>query len=152
MINIIAAMTKTGVIGNGNKLPWNIPDELKHFRQMTLDTTVIMGMRTFESIGKPLPKRNNIILNPEPISIAGTDVCQSISQAVGIAKGYGKEIFVIGGAYTYAQFLPLADRLYISYIKHDYPGNVFFPTINLDTWKMTKHIRHEEFDFFMYER
>jgi dihydrofolate reductase len=149
---LIAAMTKNGVIGKGNELPWNIPDELKNFRRLTLDSTVIMGYRTFQSIGRPLPKRNNIILSPEALDIPGVDVCTSLDQAVSIAQAYGKKIFVIGGAYTYAQFLPIVDRLYISYIKQDYDGDVFFTTVDWSAWEPVQHIDYPEFEFVEYRR
>jgi len=161
-IYIITAMTKTGVIGKGNELPWNIPDELKHFRRMTQDSTVIMGKRTFESIGRLLPKRHNIILSvQDPIFLdllstqpaTGTtiDICESVNQALDKAKSYGKDIFIIGGAYTYAQFLSIADRLYISYIKKDYEGDVFFPAFDLSRWNVIERIDYPEFEFVMYE-
>lgn len=152
MMYLIAAMTKEGVIGKGNQLPWNIPDELKNFRRLTLDSTVIMGLRTFESIGRPLPKRHNIVLSPEKSTIPGVDVCLSVEQALEVAKSYGKNIFVIGGAYTYAQFLPLVDRLYISYIKQNYEGDVFFPAVNWNEWEIVEQIDYPEFEFVEYKR
>lgn len=152
MIYLITAMTKNGVIGKGNQLPWNIPDELKNFRRLTLDATVIMGYKTFLSIGKPLPKRHNIVLSPEPLTIAGVDVCTSIDQALHVAQSYGKDIFVIGGAYTYAQFLPSVDRMYISYIKHDYDGDIIFPSVNWSDWKVVNRIDYPEFEFVEYGR
>lgn len=159
---IITAMTKSGVIGKGNELPWNIPDELKNFRRLTQGSTVIMGKRTFESIGRPLPKRHNIILSPELFDITkflngqipdGTtvDICESVNQALDKARSYNKDIFIIGGAYTYAQFLSIADYLYISYIKHNYDGDVFFPTLDLSQWEETERIDYPEFEFVVYK-
>lgn len=152
MINIIAAMTRSGVIGKGNALPWNIPEELKHFRTQTLDSTVIMGKRTFESIGRPLPKRHNIVLSTTQDVIENVVVCTSVQDAILQADKIGKNTFVIGGAYTYAQFIPIADRLYISYIKHDYEGDVYFPAINWDEWTITHRIDYPTFEFVLYER
>lgn len=152
MINIIAAMTRSGVIGKGNSLPWNIPEELKHFRTQTLDCTVIMGKRTFESIGKPLPKRHNIVLSQTQDLIENVVVCTSVQDALSQADKIGKNTFVIGGAYTYAQFIPIADRLYISYIKQDYEGDVYFPVINWEEWTITHHIDYPTFEFVLYER
>lgn len=152
MINLIAAMTHEGVIGNGNQLPWNIPDELKHFRTTTQGCTVIMGMRTFESIGRPLPNRHNIVLNTVEKIIDGVDVCTSAEQALQVAQGYNKDIFIIGGAYTYAQFLPLVDQMYISYIKHSYTGDVFFPPIDWAQWQEVQRIDYPEFEFVLYKR
>lgn len=152
MIIIISAMTKAGMIGKGNALPWNIPDELKHFRRMTQGQTVIMGQRTFDSIGKPLPNRHNIVLNPAITLIPGAYVCQSIDQALEIAQSFDKNIFIIGGAYTYAQFLSKADYLYLSYIKQDYEGDVFFPVVDWSKWKIVEKIDYPEFEFVSYKR
>lgn len=152
MIYLIAAMTKEGVIGKGNQLPWNIPAELKHFRKSTQGSTVIMGRRTFESIGRPLPNRHNIVLSPPDLVVSGVDVVKSIDQALDVAYGYGKDIFVIGGAQVYAQFLPLVDCLYISYIKYAYEGDVFFPSCDWYKWKEVERVDHNEFEFVVYRR
>ena len=152
MITIIAAMTKSGVIGKGNKLPWHIPDELKNFRRLTQGSCVIMGRRTFESIGRPLPNRHNIILSPPDLCVSGVDVCQSIESALQIARAYEKDIFVIGGAYTYAQFLSIAHRLLISYIKHDYEGDVYFPPFDESLWRVVERVDYLEFEVVTYER
>lgn len=152
MISIISAMTRSGVIGKGNALPWNIPDELKNFKRLTQGSTVIMGKRTFESIGRPLPNRNNIVLVEQGWQAVGVMSCHSVDEALEKARSYENEIFIIGGAYTYAQFLPLADRLLISYIKQDYEGDVFFPALNLAEWKIMEQIDYPEFEFIAYKR
>lgn len=152
MIYLIAAMTKQGVIGKGNELPWNIPDELKHFRNTTRGATVIMGMRTFQSIGRPLPNRQNIVLSPTDIIIPGVDICTSVDHALTVAHGYQKDIFIIGGAYTYAQFFDVVDRMYISYIKHDYDGDVLFPTVDWNAYNIVQRTDHPEFEVVVYER
>ncbi len=152
MIKIITAMTKSGIIGKGNELPWNIHDELKHFRRTTQGHTVIMGSKTFDSIGRPLPNRNNIVLCAEKRTIDGVAVCHSVEEALEKAQSYNYDIFVIGGAYTYAQFLDLADEMYISYIKQDYPGNVFFPQVDWSLWKEKSREDFSEFEFIVYER
>ncbi|MCB9493789.1 MAG: dihydrofolate reductase [Epsilonproteobacteria bacterium] len=152
MIAIITAMTKDGVIGRGNALPWHIPDELKYFKKITQGQTVIMGKRTFESIGRPLPNRHNIVLAPEDTSLEGVCVCSSVQQALSVAQTYGKDIFIIGGAYTYAQFLERVDRLYISYIKHAYEGDVFFPAVEWNSWKEVERCDYPEFVSVMYQR
>lgn len=152
MINLIAAMTHEGVIGNGNQLPWNISDELKHFKQTTQGCTVIMGSKTFESIGRPLPNRHNIVLNAVEKKIDGVDICTSAEQALQAAQRYGKDIFIIGGAYTYAQFLPMVDQMYISYIKHNYAGDIFFPSVDWAQWQEVQRIDYPEFEFVLYKR
>ena len=152
MIALIAAMTTQGVIGKGNELPWNIPDEMKHFRTTTQGCTVIMGMRTFESIGRPLPNRHNIVLNTQNISLEGVDVCTSVEQTLQVAQSYEKDIFIIGGAYTYAQFLNIVDRMYISYIKNNYDGDVLFPAVDWNQWEAIRKTDHPEFEVVVYER
>src|SRR5580692_5804034 len=152
MISIITAMTLSGVIGKGNALPWHIPDELKNFRRLTQDSSVIMGKRTFESIGRPLPNRNNIVLGPPDWQVLGVTVCHSIDESLEIAQSFGKNIFVIGGAHVYAQFLPLAQRLVISYIKQEYEGDVFFPAFNLSEWNSVEKIDYPEFEVVTFER
>jgi dihydrofolate reductase len=152
MITIISAMTKSGVIGKGNALPWHIPDELKNFRRLTQDSTVIMGRRTFESIGRPLPKRNNIVLSLPGWQASGVIVCQSIDESLEVAQSFGRDIFVIGGAQTYVQFLPLAHRLLLSYIKQDYEGDIFFPDFNLSEWNIVERVDYPEFEVVTYER
>lgn len=154
MMYLITAMTKTGIIGVENKLPWNIPVELKNFKRLTLDQTVVMGRRTFESIGKPLPQRYNIVLSTPDLVIPDEQgiVCQTIDQAIQAARLHGKNIFIIGGANTYAQFLPLVDRLIISHIKADYQGNVYFPPIDWSLWKIIEHVDYSEFELITYAR
>ncbi len=156
MICLIAAMTHKGIIGKGNALPWNIPDELKYFRRCTQGATVIMGARTYESIGRPLPNRYNIVLGPVGLHIPGVDVCHSVDAALVAAEAWrkanGGEIFIIGGAYTYAQFLPLVDRLYISYIKHDYDGDVFFPPVDWSAWHEVERTDYPEFECVVYQK
>jgi dihydrofolate reductase len=152
MMYLIAAMTTNGVIGKGNELPWNIPDEMKNFRQLTTGTTVIMGTKTFESIGRPLPNRHNIVLGPQGLHIAHVDVCNSVKQALATAQTYAKDIFIIGGAYTYAQFLPLVDRMYISYIKQNYEGDIMFPEVDWSAWKIIERVDYPEFERILYQR
>ena len=152
MIALITAMTKDGVIGKGNALPWNIPDELKYFRKITNGHTVIMGFRTFQSIGKPLPNRNNIVLSDQEIIVPGIIVCTSVDRALEVALSLGRDIFVIGGARTYEQFLPLIDRMYISYIKKAYVGDVYFPQIDWSVWKEIERFDYPDFEAVVYQR
>jgi dihydrofolate reductase len=152
MISIITAMTRERVIGDNNKLPWHIPEELKLFRRITSGHTVIMGKRTFESIGKPLPNRNNIVLSSTEHTSQDVHWAKNISDALQAAQGYNKEIFVIGGAQVYQQFLPLADRLLISYIKYNYPGTILFPEFNINEWQKSTTEIYPDFDFVTYLR
>lgn len=143
VISIVAAMGKNRVVGKNNKLPWYLPADLKHFKELTLGKPVIMGKKTFESIGRPLPKRINIVLtrnenfNPQDCLTA-----HSVEEALKSA-GEAKEVMVIGGASVYAQFLPRTDRIYLTLIDADFEGDTYFPEINPQEWKETQRIENE---------
>jgi len=151
-VALIAGMTKERVIGKGNDLPWKLPEDLKNFKEVTEGQTVVMGKNTLESIGKPLPNRNNIVLNQERIEIAGVDVCTSIPEALEKAKSYGQKVFIIGGASVYVQTIDLVDTMHISYIKNDYEGDVFFPEFSEAEWVRVKEKEFKEFLFVTYKR
>lgn len=138
-VSLIAAMTHSGVIGRQNQLPWNIPEELQYFKSMTVGKTVVMGRKTFESIGRPLPKRRNLILtqqqdfNPE-----GCEVCHSVEAVVDCVRDE-EELMVIGGAQVYQAFLPIATRVYRSLIAGDYTGDTYFPELD-SSWRVVSEV------------
>ena len=147
-------MTKNRVIGKDNSLPWHIPEDLKNFKELTTENTVIMGRKTWESIPekfRPLPNRNNIVISRN-LSAEGADVCSSVKEALEKAKSYGKEIFIIGGSSIYEQFLPLTDKMYISYLKEEYAGDTYFPNFNKEDWEIIERKDFAEFEFIVYER
>ncbi len=152
MINIIVAMAKNRVIGKNNKVPWNIPDELLHFKKLTTGNTVIMGRKTFESIGKPLLHRNNIVISTSLPPTKGIDVCASIDEGIMKAKMYGKDIFIIGGAQIYEQTISLAGKMFISYVKKEYDGDAFFPEFDENDWHIEKKEDHSEYEMVVYAR
>lgn len=154
-------MAKNRVIGRDNDLPWHIPEDLKYFKAMTLGKPVIMGRKTFESLGgKPLPGRANIIISRSNYSAGDlpvfTDVSAAIEHARKSAIGTGvKEIMILGGAQIYELALPLTDRLYLTEIERDYEGDTFFPTFNATDWRETARTHHEgdpAFSFVTYDR
>ena len=151
-MNIIAAMTKDRVIGKENKLIWNIPVDLKNFRNITSGNTVIMGRKTFESIGNPLPNRHNIVVSSSMQHVDGIDVCKDIKEALAKAKEYGKEIFIIGGSSIYRQTVPFADKMYISWVKKYYHGDAYFPDFDIVEWEVIEEKNFPEFDFVVYKR
>jgi dihydrofolate reductase len=130
MISIICALGKNRAIGKQNKLLWNLPGDMKHFRETTKGHTVIMGKNTHLSIGRPLPNRTNIVISKpeEHFEAAGCLAAHSIDEALELAKKQAGEIFIIGGGMIYSQFLPLADKLYLTLVD-DAPADadVFFP-------------------------
>jgi len=150
---IICALARNRIIGKDNKLPWSISEDLQNFKRLTMGNTVIMGKKTFESIGgKPFPGRNNIVLNFIKEEIPGVIVCTSIPEALDKAREYDKDIFICGGASIYKQFLPFADKMYLSHIKKEYEGDTYFPEFDELEWEVVKREDHEEFEFVEYER
>lgn len=152
IISLIAAMSKNRVIGIDNHLPWHIPEELQHFKKMTMGKPLIMGANTFESIGrKLLPGRTTIILTKNTeLTGDGFIVAHSIPDAIA-AAGNVPEIMVIGGASIYAQFLPLAQRIYLTIIPTEYIGDTFFPELDEQRWRMVSQEHYAKFDVNIYE-
>ncbi|MDD3480640.1 MAG: dihydrofolate reductase [Patescibacteria group bacterium] len=127
-ISIIVATAKDRAIGKDNCLLWDIPADLKHFKELTSGHPVIMGQKTFESIGRPLPGRTNIVLCKEGVSNEGCITVNSIPEAIRRAKSVdNEEVFIIGGGSIYAQTLELADRLYLTLVEGDYGADTYFP-------------------------
>src|SRR3989344_1232938 len=134
-ISIIVAIDENGLIGRRNGLPWKLPADLKHFKTLTSGHTVIMGRKTYDSIGKPLPNRTNIVVSKsDDLQIDGCITVKSPEEALK-ASLENQEIFVIGGAEIYRQFLPLAQTIYMTEIHNKFDGDIFFPTIDYDEWK-----------------
>ncbi len=143
IISIIVAIGKNRVIGINNSLPWNLPADLKHFRQITLGKPVIMGQKTFESLGRPLPDRINVILTlDENFQAQGCVIARSIQEALDKMKD-AKEVMIIGGASIYKQFLPLADRMYLTLIEEDFEGDAYFPEFDWNDWGEIERIENK---------
>lgn len=155
-IKLIAAISQNGCIGQNNKLPWHIPEDLKHFKELTAGKIVLMGRTTFESIlgylGKPLPNRTNIVITHQHHYAvpAGVEVFTSIDEA--LRAHPNDDIMVIGGAQIYAQTIDLADTLYLTEVHQTVMGDAFFPTIENTKWKETAREQHEGFDFVTYQK
>lgn len=141
-ISLIAAMTKNRVIGYNNTLPWDLPDDFRHFKRTTLYKPVIMGRATFDSLGGPLPGRQNIIITRnEALRIKDCDIVHSLQEAL-ILAGEAPEVMIAGGAQVYALALPLADRLYLTIIDCELGGDAFFPEFDLSEWNETARVDH----------
>lgn len=143
-ISIIVAVAKNNVIGDKGKLLWHIPEDLKNFKKITLGHHILMGQKTYESIGKPLPKRVNIILSHEKkFKAKGCFVFNSLNDALSFVKKRNqKELIVIGGETIYKLILPKAKKIYLTKIYKSYEGNVKFPKLNLSNWKETFNEKH----------
>ncbi len=159
-ISIVAAMAENRVIGKDGKLPWRLPDEMKHFVRLTTGHTVVMGRKTFESIGsKPLPNRRNIILTRDTNYTApGIETTVSILDAINMAESNG-EVFICGGEQAYQDALHLADNLYLTLVHAHPDGDAHFPDFAPADWCLTDQTRHEPddrheyaFTFHRYER
>jgi dihydrofolate reductase len=158
-ISLIAAMSENRVIGIYNKLPWHLPADLRHFRRLTTGHPVIMGRRNYESIGKPLPNRTNIVVTRNPdYRAAGCLVTHSLDDAMNSA-GNDSEIFIIGGAEIYRQAFDRANRIFITLIHARIEGDTYFPEFEGPPWREISRERHERdennpysFSFLIYER
>ncbi|WP_336731002.1 dihydrofolate reductase [Chryseobacterium sp. VD8] len=145
MTTIVVAMGEKNEIGFENQLLWHLPKDLKHFKEITSGHPVIMGRKTYESIGKPLPNRTNIVVSrktdwfEEGILIVG-----SIKEAVKFAKKIDEEVFIIGGGKIYEQTMDIVDKLEITLVRADLQADTFFPKIDPKIWKKTDEICHEK--------
>ena len=135
LVSVVAALARNRVIGVNNTLPWRLPEDLKHFKALTLGHHLIMGRKTYESIGRPLPGRTTVIVTRDPAYRAqGCLMATSIDAAID-ACGGDPELFFVGGAQLYAQVLPRADRLYLTEIQADYAGDAWFPEFDPALWR-----------------
>lgn len=135
MLSIIVAVADNGVIGSGNQLPWRLPDDLKHFKALSLGKPVVMGRKTYDSIGKPLPGRLNIIVSRKlDLQIAGCQVVSSLAEAIAAAGG-APEIVIVGGADIYRQVLPQVATIHLTRVHADIPGDVQFPKLAENEWR-----------------
>lgn len=140
IISIIAAVSRNNVIGHGGRLPWRIPEDLRAFKRRTTGHFVVMGRKTFDSIGKPLPGRKLLILSRrQGLEIPGVLVVSSFEEAVAVAQGENEqELFVAGGEEIYRIALPVAHRIYLTRIEQDYEGDIFFPEVDWSNWQQTQ--------------
>ena len=137
MISIIAAVSNNGVIGVDNKLPWDLPEDLKRFKELTTGNVVIMGRKTYESIGKPLPNRINIVITRNKDFFAPDVIVTNSLESALLKAGGDKDIFIIGGGEIYKQSMGFADKLYITEVDMEVEGDTKFPTIS-DQWSVTE--------------
>jgi dihydrofolate reductase len=144
-LSLIVAMAKNRTIGINNTLPWRCPEDLKHFKALTMGHHMIMGRKTFDSIGKPLPGRTTVIVTRNmELKIEGCLIAHSLPEAIQLCAG-DDEIFVVGGAELYAQALPLVNTLYITEIQQNVDGDAHFPAFEQNTWReISREARAQE--------
>lgn len=141
-ISIVVAMSENGVIGHNNRLLWHLPNDLKHFKALTLGKPIIMGRKTYQSIGKPLPGRQNIILTHDlNFRIPGCDVVHTIDQALAVSKE-ASEVMIIGGGEIYRLFFPLAACIHITYVHTQLEGEISFEPLDQNEWAEISRERH----------
>lgn len=158
-IALIVAMASNRTIGLNNTLPWRCPEDLKHFKTLTMGHPMIMGRKTFDSIGRPLPGRTTVVVTRDRnLKIDGCLISHSLPEAIA-ACGNDTEIFIVGGADIYAQAMPLVDTLYITEIQQDVEGDAHFPDLDQSTWQEVAREKHSqqlpqplEYHFVTYQR
>jgi len=134
IISLISAMDRNRLIGNNNQLPWHLPADFAHFKSVTMGKPVIMGRKTYESIGKPLPGRTNIVLSRNPdTQYEGVECVSSFEHALALVPD-AEEFMVIGGSTIYEMLLPRANRLYLTYVEAEFDGDAWFPEFDKNQW------------------
>lgn len=158
MISVIVAVAENGTIGDKNTLLWHIKEDMKHFRSLTTGHPVVMGRKTYDSLGRPLPNRRNVVITRQDIAIEGCEIAHSLEEALALFTP-DEEVFVIGGAQIYAEAMPLADRFYLTVVEHPYEGDTAFPAWDREAWQLVESARFEQgetyphpFRFETYER
>ncbi|HZO64187.1 MAG TPA: dihydrofolate reductase [Kribbellaceae bacterium] len=150
-VTLVAAVARNGVIGSSNDLPWYIPDDLKHFKQLTMGHTLVMGRKTYDSIGRPLPGRTTIVITRQPDwSVDGVTVARSIEEALELADG--NDVYVAGGGEIYALALPYADRLELTEVDQTPDGDIHFPAVDWSQWHETARDQRDGFAWVSYQR
>ncbi|HEY0590801.1 MAG TPA: dihydrofolate reductase [Thermoanaerobaculia bacterium] len=159
-VTLIAAIARNRVIGKDGDLPWRLPADMKHFKRTTVGHPLIMGRRTFESFGRPLPDRTNIVVTRRPhYRPEGAVVAASLDAAMKLARAEDEEIFIGGGEEVFRHFLPTADRMILTWIDEEFEGDTFFPEFDEREWRVVSREDHEpdekneyRYSFVVYER
>ena len=142
MLSVIVAVAENGTIGDQNALLWHIPEDMRHFRTLTTGHPVVMGRKTYESLGRPLPKRYNVVITRQEMTIEGCTVVHSLEEALDLF-GPEEEVFVIGGAQIYAEAMPLADKFYLTVVEQPFAGDTSFPKWDSAEWELVETERFE---------
>jgi dihydrofolate reductase len=150
---LVAAVGANGVIGKDGQLPWRIPEDMAHFRAVTTGHVVVMGRKTFESMGRPLPRRTNVVVTRQPDWVAdGVVVAHSVEAALEAAAGHDGDVMVIGGGEIYEQAMPYADAQVLTEVHASPDGDAHYPAFDADEWLEVDREKHDGFDFVWWER
>jgi dihydrofolate reductase len=150
---MVAAVADNGVIGRGGDIPWSLPEDLRHFRLTTTGNTVVMGRRTYESIGHPLPNRTNVVVTRNPDwSAEGVFVAHGVEEAVALGQGFDGDVMVIGGGHVYAAAMALADVQVLTEVHQSPAGDTCYPDFDRAEWVETRREPHDGYDFVWWHR
>jgi dihydrofolate reductase len=149
---IVSAMAANRVIGAGDGMPWNVPDEYRHFLELIRDDTVLMGRRSWEIFGGDLTSAHNVVVSRSAGTIAGATVVDSLDRAIGVARGFGRTVWSAGGGRIYRQTVPLADEMALSFIKGEFEGDTFFPEFDDADWDVIEREQHTAYEYVRYRR
>lgn len=142
ILSIITAMDRNQLIGSNNQLPWHLPADFAHFKALTMGKPILMGRKTFESIGKPLPGRTNIVFSRNPeTKFDGAKCVGNLKDAIALVPD-AEELMIIGGSTIYQMFLPQADRMYLTYVDAEFEGDAWFPAFDERQWHETANVMH----------
>lgn len=143
IVAMVVAIAENHAIGKDNQLLWHLPKDLKHFKQITAGHTIIMGRKTFDSMGKPLPNRRNIVITRnKELELPGAEVVGSVQEALALCASDEEEVYIIGGGEIYKMAMPLTDKIYLTVVQHSFDGDAFFPEIEPGEWKETASESH----------
>lgn len=154
-VTIVAAVARNGVIGVDGGLPWRLPEDMRRFKELTLGHVLVMGRRTYESIGRPLPGRTTVVVTRSPDWEAGAEGvlrAGDVEEALTLAAELDDEVFVVGGAQVYAAALPLADRLELTEVEAEPAGDTFFPAVEWSRWREVRRAPGDGVAYVTYER
>jgi dihydrofolate reductase len=149
---IVGAMATNRVIGRGDGMPWNVPEEYEHFLRLIDGGTLIIGRRSYDIFAPSLTSAHNVVVSRSAGDLPGAVVAPSVGEAMRVAASYGDAFFSAGGASIYAQTLPLADAMYLSYIKGQFDGDAYFPAFDEREWSIERREDHPRFEFVVYRR
>ena len=149
---IIGAMSRDRVIGRGDGMPWDVPEEYAHFQRLVAGETIVIGRRSYEIFGESLTSAHTVVVSRSATDLPGAIVVPSIDDALRAAAAFGRTVFSAGGASIYEQTIPRADAMYLSYIEGDYEGDAYFPEFDESEWRVERREEHERWEFVVYRR
>ncbi len=149
---LIAALGADHVIGSGDGMPWDVPEEYEHFLSLIEGQTVLMGRRSWQIFGGDLTSAHNIVISRSMPRLPGVKVAHSLGEGIELGRSYGKTLFCAGGAGVYVQALPHADAMYLSFIKGEFSGDAYFPEFDHADWLIERRVEHPRFEYVVYRR